>query len=186
MSEINRRLEELRMAFGRLTQREQLMVLGGGAVALLIVLGAVGALVGGALSSAERRVKVKHEQLTEVVQLQGEYRAREQAQKSRLRSLRSSGNVRLVKLVEDAARNAGVDIGQLSPEDGEPNDEGIYESRVDLRASNLSIDRLQDFLSRLEGPSAGLLFVRRMRINKPYRKETLELDLEIVAYRVKG
>ena len=71
MAELMRRLEELRAAFGRLTQREQLMVLGGGGVAVVLVLALIGVLVGSALSNAERRVKVKTEQLVEVIELQG-------------------------------------------------------------------------------------------------------------------
>ncbi len=185
MSALQIRIDTVRMAFGRLTQREQMMVVIGGALAVIIVLTGVGLMVSNGISKAERRVAVKTEALTEIIQLQGEYRARQKAQTQRLRSLKSKSNVRLVKLVEDAARNAGVNIGQLSPDEGEPNADGIIESRVDLRASGLSIDRLQDFLSRLES-SAGMVIVRRLRVNRPYRKDTLSVDVTVTTYKIKG
>ncbi len=185
MSSLTNRIDALRMAFDRLTQREQMMVVAGGALAVIIILTGVGLMVSQGISKAEKRVAVKGEALTEIIHLQGEYRARQQVQSQRLRSLKSKSNVRLVKLVEDAARNAGVNIGQLSPDEGEPNADGIVESRVDLRASGLSIDRLQDFLSRLES-SAGMVIVRRLRINKPYRKDTLSIEVTVTTYKVKG
>ena len=185
MSVIQERIDGIRIAFGRLTQREQMTVLAGAAVAGLVILIGIGLLISGAIGRAEARVKSKTSALNEIVAMQGEYRARQQAQEARLRQLKGRAGVRLVKLVEDAGRSAGIDIGQLSPDDSEPNDDGIIESRVDLRANGLSIDRLQDFLDRLEN-SGTVVIVRRLKINKPYRKETLDVDLTVTTFRLKG
>lgn len=185
MSVLRSRIDAVQMAFGRLTQREQMIVIGASALATLLILIGVGVGVSGAISRVERRVSVNTGILAQVLELEGEYKARQRAQDTRLRGLKGKSKVRLVKLVEDAALNAGVDIGQLSPDEGEPNDDGIVESRVDLRAQGLSIDRLQDFLSRLEN-SGGMVIVRRLKINKPYRKETLNIDLTVTTYRVKS
>ena len=151
------RLANIRQAFNRLSQQEQFMVLiGGGALIVVILLG-MGLGVSSAITSAEHRVKVKTDQLAEVVRLQGEYKAREREQKKKLAEL-AKNKVRLVSLVEDVARQSGVEIGQLRPEDSEPTPEGVVESRVDLRASGLSVDRLQDFLQRLnEAPGVVVL-----------------------------
>ena len=177
-------IESARVALGRLSQREQLMALGGmGAGALVILLG-LGLAVSSAIRRTEHRVKVKSGQLMEVMAHQGEYRARQREQQARMRELKRNA-VRLVHLVEDAARQAGVSIGQLRPEDGEPNDEGIVESRVELRASGLSADRLEDFLRRLE-KAPGTVILRRMKINRPYRKDTVNLELSVITYKMKS
>ncbi len=178
------KLDALRAAFGRLTQREQLMVIGGGALAILVIMFSVGLLVGSAIDRAEHRVKVKSDQLTQLLQLQGEYKARQAQRQARMRELGRS-NVRLVSLVEDLARQAGVDIGQLRPEDGEPSAEGIIESRVDLRATNLSADRLQDFLSRLE-KAPGVVIMRRLKVVRPYRKDTVDVEMTVTTYRLRS
>lgn len=177
-------IESLRQAFSRLTQREQVMVAGGGAVAVLVVLLVIGLSFSSAIRAAERRVGNYTEKLGEVLELQGQYRARKAEYERRLREL-SRSRVQLVKVVEDAAKQTGVEIKQLTPKDGEPNADGIVESTVELRASNLSINRLQDFLNRLHA-SRGVVIVQRMRIDRPYRRDTLELDMVVVTYRVES
>lgn len=184
LDKVKAQIEELRRAFGRLTQREQLMVVGGGAAVVLFVLIIVMLAVGNAISTAERRVRIKTDKLTQVLELQGEYRARKRQQQRKLRELRRT-NVRLISVVENAARQAGVNIDRLNPEEDEPNAEGIAEARVDLRASELSIDKLQDFLTRLE-KSDGVIILQRMRIQKPYRKDTLDLELTVSTYKVES
>ena len=173
----------IRQAFNRLSQQEQFMVLiGGGALVLVILLG-LGWGVSSAITSAEHRVTVKTDQLAKVVRLQGEYKAREREQKRKLGEL-AKNKVRLVSLVEDVARQSGVEIGQLRPEDGEPSPEGVIESRVDLRASNLSVDRLQDFLERLD-EAPGVVVVRRLKVTKPYRREALNVEMTVTTYKRK-
>src|SRR5262245_16467702 len=117
--QLRARLEQLSAAFGRLTQREQVMVLGGGVGGLLFILLIIGLLVSGAISRAERRVKQKTETLTQVLQLQGEYRAKQQAQRDLIAQLGRT-RVSLTKHVEDAARASGIEIGRMQPQEGEP------------------------------------------------------------------
>jgi Na+-transporting methylmalonyl-CoA/oxaloacetate decarboxylase gamma subunit len=176
-------IESARRAFARLNQQEQFLVLAGGGGLFLILLIVLVLAVSSAITRAENRVKVKTDQLTRILQMQGEYRARVAEKESRLKELDKS-KVRLVSLVEDVARQAGVEIGQLRPEDSEPTPEGIIESRVDLKASNLSADRLQDFLQRLED-APGVVVVRRLKVNKPYRRETLDLELTVTTFKRK-
>ncbi|OGQ82419.1 MAG: hypothetical protein A2289_26530 [Deltaproteobacteria bacterium RIFOXYA12_FULL_58_15] len=176
-------VETARLAFSRLSQQEQLMILGGiGAFVLLILLG-LGWGVSGAISKAENRVKVLSGQLNEVIQLQGEYRVRAADKEKRMREL-SKSRVLLVSEVEKMATTAGVEIGQLKPEESDPSAEGIVESRVDLRASNLSPDRLQEFLNLLE-KAAGVVVVRRLKVSRPYRRDTLDVELTVTAYKRK-
>jgi type II secretory pathway component PulM len=176
-------LAGIRQAFNRLSQQEQLMILLGGGVTVLVGLLALGWGVSSAITRTEHRVKVKTDQLAEVVQLQGEYKARERETKQKLAQL-TRNDVRLVSLVEDVARQSGVEIGQLRPEESEPTPEGIIEARVDLRASNLSVDRLEDFLERLDA-APGVVVVRRLKVNKPYRRDTLNIEMTVTTYKRK-
>ncbi len=172
-----------REAFGRLTQREQLMVLGCAAAVVLTIFALVGMFVSSAISRAENRVKVKTDQLTQVLQLQGEYKARKTEREEKMRELGKS-NVRLVSMVEEFARQAGVEIGQLKPEDGEPNVEGVVESRVDLRVGGLSADRLQKFLELIDN-SKELVITRRLKVTRPYKRDTVDVELTLTTYKTK-
>lgn len=184
MEQLRKLLADARAAFTRLTQREQFLVLSAAAGVVLLVLIILGLWVGVAISNAESRVKIKNDQLAQVLQLQGDYRAKKAEREVRLREL-SRADVRLVSLIEDTARQAGVEIGQLKPEEGAPSPDGVIESSVSLRASNLSIDRLQDFLNRIER-SAGIVVVKRLKMEKPYRKDSIDVDLTVVTFKAKS
>ena len=170
----------LREHWARLTERERWALLAGGGTIVFLLLLVTGLLVHASAGRAGRRVSVKSRQLREVIALQSTYRQHEQERRRWLKQL-DQKQARLVSLVEEAARQAGVEIGQLRPEDGEPSAEGIVESTVDLRASNLSIDRVRDFLERLKR-GHGLVVVRRLKLSRPYGKDTLQLEMSVTTF----
>jgi hypothetical protein len=184
MQKIRDARQALRLAFSRLTQREQMLVVGGGLAGMFLTFLLTSLLVGGAIARKSHALEVKTGQLAQVLALRGEYQARQEERAQRLRTLGSS-NVRLVSLVEEAARQAGIEIGQLRPEDGEPSPEGIIESRVDLRAAGLSADRLQEFLNLLEA-GRGIVVVRHLKIVRPYRKDVAEMELTVSTFKLKS
>ena len=184
MSKFSKRFDGLKLAFSRLPQRDQtLIVLTSGILALVFL---VGTTVGVSLTlkKVSHRLSVKLEELTEVIQLQTDYQARQDERAARMRDL-SASQVRLISVVELAAKQAGIEIGQLRPEEGQPSPEGIVESRVDLRAGGLSADRVQNFLEALE-KSQGVVIVRRLRLSRPYSKDTVDLDMTITTYKLKA
>lgn len=183
-----RRLRELRralrLAISRLTQREQFFVVGGGILAAAVLLSMGGFILSRAIERQQHSVDVKTQQLMEVLALRGDYHRRQEEHAQRLGALANS-HVRLVSLVEESARAAGIDIGQLRPEDTEPGSDGVYESRVDLRASGLSADRLQEFLNLLEAGS-GIIVVRHIKLSRPYKKDLADLELSVSAFKMKA
>lgn len=181
---IRQLIDEAKVQFGRFTQREQFMVVGCAAVLAVFILLLIGWGVSRGIASVENRVQVKTQQLKDVLALQGEYKARQQEQASRLKTLGGSP-VRLVSLVEEAAKASGVEIGQLRPEDGDPGADGVVESRVDLRASGLSADRLQEFLNRIES-APGVVVVRHLKVSRPYRKDTAEVEISVSTFKLKS
>lgn len=178
-------LDSVRLAFSRLTQREQVVVLGGSVAAVLVIVFSTAMWLSSSIGRTEHRIERKSEQLQELFALQGQYKDRQQEREKRLRDL-SRGKVKMLStVVEDAARQAGCwdAIGRLQPENGEPGPDGVVESRVDLRVSGLSIDRLQEFLRRLE-KSRGIVIVKRLKLNKPYRKDTVDAELSVTTYKM--
>jgi hypothetical protein len=174
----------VRLFIGRLTQREQVLVVGGGivAAALLLVLG--GVILSRAIDRQQRSVDSKTQQLMEVLALRGDFHRRQEEHAQRLNAL-SQSHVRLVSLVEESARTAGIEIGQLRPEDSEPGTDGVYESRVDLRASGLSADRLQEFVNLIEAGN-GIIIIRHVKLTRPYKKDVAELELSVSAFKMKA
>ncbi len=66
MSSFGSRVDAVQVAFGRLTQREQMMVVAGGALAAIIILTGIGLMVSRGISKAEKRVAVKSEALADI------------------------------------------------------------------------------------------------------------------------
>ena len=177
-------LENIKASFDRLSPREKKVVALGTAVGGIFILSVSFYWVGTSLSNAERRVKAKTEQLVQILALEDGFKAREVERISKMKGLEHNA-VRLVSVVEEAARQSGVEIGQLTPEDGAPNKDGVVESRLQMKAANLSIDRVQDFMGRLE-KTPGVMIVRRLDLKKPYKKDTLDLELSLVTYKRKS
>jgi hypothetical protein len=184
MNKLRQIRDAARLNLSRLTQREQLMVVGGGAAAALLILIIISLLVSRAIGREQHRVEVKTGLLFQVMALQGEYQTRQAEQAQRMRTLQSS-NIRLISLVEDAARQAGVEIGQLRPEDGEASANGVIESRVDLRAAGLSVDRLQAFLNHLDS-NTGIVIVRHLKVTRPYRKDIVDIEATVSTFKMKS
>lgn len=176
--------QAIRVSLSRLTQREQMLIVGGSLVSLCLVALIAGLLVMGATQRLQHRLEVKSGQMAQVLALRNEYLARQEERAQRLRTLGSS-NVRLISLVEDAAKQAGIEIGQLRPEDGDAGPDGVVESRVDLRAAGLSADRLQEFLNLLEA-GRGIVVVRHLKVTRPYRKDVAELELTVSTFKLKS
>lgn len=174
-------LEPVRTWFEGLNAREQAIVAGGAGLGGLLVLMLIGGALSSSIAQVEKRIALKTNQLAEVVRLQSDYKAREAERRARLGELERS-NVQLVPTVEEAARFAGFSIGEIRPEQGPPNDEGVVESRVDLQASGLTINRLEKFLTKLE-KTRGVVTVPRLEVQKPYRKETLNIKMTVATYK---
>ena len=183
MEALKQQIQALQQAFNRLGQKERFMAIAGGSGFCLLVLLITGLVLSSEISDAKHRLKKKTEQLLEVMELEGQYKAKQAEHERRIKNLEKS-NLRLVSLIEDVAKETGVEIGQLRPEDGEPNEEGLYESRVDLKASKLSIDRLEKFLNKIQS-SKGLVIVDSLKVVKPYRKETLDIEMSVRTLKLK-
>jgi len=184
MSKVQELIDSAELSFGRLTQREQFVVFGGALGGGLFVLLLIGVMLASSIHKVEHRIRVKSGQLNELLALEGEYKLRQLEKKAQLDKLRRS-NIRLVSLVEEIARRVQVEIGQLRPEEGEPGVDGIVESRVDLKVTGLSIDRLQKFLNEIEN-SDGAVVIQRLKIFRPYRKERVDIELGITTFKVKS
>ena len=74
MDALRERLDAIRAAYGRLTQREQVIVAAGGGVGFLLILLITGLLISSSISKAEHRVKVNS-----AILMHGRYQRRHSA-----------------------------------------------------------------------------------------------------------
>ena len=183
MKALQELIDELRASFDGLPQSTQLMASASAlfGLALLLVIGAL--LINGGAARSERRISQKTKQLKEVLALQGDYRKREAEQRQqRARLGRSS--IRLVSVVDEAARASGVDVKEMKPRDEEADENGVVESRVELEARGMSVDRLQKFIGELVAKHPGAITIPKLKLSRPYRKDTLNLEMRVVTYKI--
>lgn len=184
MEKLRALIDQTRVALARLSQREQLWVLGGAAGGVLIILIGIGAGVSHAIASEEHRVGVKTKMLSEVLALQADYKQRKAERERRMRAL-AEKEVGLITFVNEQAKKAEVTINQLTPQGDETGADGIVEARLTLQATGLSADRLEDFLSHLES-SHDTVVVRRLKVWRLYRGDVAELNMSVSAFKLAG
>jgi hypothetical protein len=176
--------QELKLAISRLSPQERLLLTSGLGAFFLILLLSVGAFINLTIAREQQHIRDKGEKLWTLLNMQNSYKMHQAAHKAKIEWLQNV-KVKLVSWVEDAAKRASVEIGQLRPEDGEPSKDGVIESRVDLKALGLSADKLQAFLNHLESGN-NLVIVRHLKIIRPYRRETADIEMTVATYRLKS
>lgn len=168
-------------AFARLNPREQLFAILGTMAAVVLVF-TIGAMVTtSSLAKGERKIASWTGQLEELISLKSSYKELERKNREQLEALKSS-RLSLVSFVEDLAKRSGVQVGRLNASEGQESSDGIVESRVDLRAMGLSADKLQEFLNLIEN-SPQMVFIRRLQIVRPYKKDMVDVEMTIVSFK---
>jgi hypothetical protein len=181
LSDLTQRLTE---QFERLNPRERVVVSVGGTVALVIIMLMAWMVLSGLVENRQLRVTVKKGQLEQLIKLQATY-AKRAEQSRRLEANLKGSKIRLVSMVEENARAIQIEVGDMTPHETEPDADGIKESSVDIKLQKLSIDRLQDFLKRLETTPGGLVRVKRLRMHKRFDDQTLlDVEMTVATYQM--
>ena len=168
-------------AFARLNPREQLFAILGSIATVVLVFTIAALLVSSSLAKGERKINSWTGQLEELISLKSSYKALEKKNREQLEALKSS-RLSLVSFVEDLAKRAEVKVGRLNASEGQEAAGGIVETRVDLRATGLSADKLQEFLNLIEN-SPQTVFIRRLQIVRPYKKDMVDVEMTIVSFK---
>ena len=168
---------KLQEAFERLNPREKIVVTAGTVIAAAVILGTGWLMLSQSVTTAKLRADSLRSQLEQIVELQATFDQRQAESQALQRRLRGS-TIRIVSHIEAAARSAGVEIGNMTPREGSPDEDGVQETTVEIRLQKLSITRLQEFLEKIESTTQAVVKVRRLRMRKRYDDRTL-LDAEI-------
>ncbi|MBI4822503.1 MAG: hypothetical protein HY791_39955 [Deltaproteobacteria bacterium] len=161
------RLGSLTAAFGRLSSREQLMVLFVGFGLMFVVLFFGGFLVTKDLKAREARIAAKAKSLTELGSLRTDYARRLSAQNRLAEQIKQNGSVRLLSYIEEVGKAANVSLDKAAERPGQGFGEALKEEDAEVLVSNVSMDRLYDFLRRIEEGNA-LVKVRKLKVKKRY------------------
>jgi general secretion pathway protein M len=168
----------------QLTQRERI-ILGGGGVALLLVLlyGLVFAPWRAAEARLDRRIASYRQQLTELDRLTGHYRQLAAEAAAMEGRLARSGNVQLVPFLEGLVDGiAGRDrLAALRPQPVPPGG-SLREERVELQLQRLRLDQVVRLLQAIDSAEA-CLATRQLRLRQRFDDPALlDAELTVAAY----
>ncbi len=174
---INDRLAEL-------SQRERIMLAIGGVAVIIMICFMSSFILSKKVEMAKTRTVAKSKQLSELMALQSTYAKRELSGRQLQNKLKAN-KTRLISHLETAAKNAGVEIGNMTPHDSNPDSDGIVETSVTIKLQRLSITRLQEFLMRVESGTQGLVFIKSLNVTKRFDDKTLlYVELAISTYKI--
>lgn len=160
-------------------------------VALLVValavfvIGGAGYWGSSALSARERRVRDMRESLSQIRSLEAQYKAKEQDERQAQLRLKSN-NASLFSLLQQAAGELGLTLNDLNerrtPVGGQSE---ITEVSVEVNLKEVSIDKLNTFLQRIEGQgSTGLVKIMKLKVKTRYdNAELLDVNMSVSTWQ---
>ncbi len=184
MEQLKALLSELQARFQGLTARERRLVLMAGSAVGVFVLFLILFSFSASAAGYRRRTEEKLLKLRDVQTLAASYRESEQNRQVMERQLASS-KVSLISYLEEKGTAAGLSIPAINPKPDAPIGDGrIIESAVELTLTDISINRLVDFLTSVElGP--GVVKVKYLRVEPRVKNETLTAWTTIATYHMK-
>lgn len=161
-------LANLGASFERLSKREQHLVLLVAFLLITAVLGFTTYFVSRDLGRRETRIAAKTERLEELAALRSDYQRRLAEQNRLAAEIRRNNNVRLLSYIEDVSKRASIELGNAQERAGQPTgSEVLKEEAAEVTVRNVSIDRLYDFLKRIEEGNR-LVKVRHLKIKRRF------------------
>ncbi|MFH1810862.1 MAG: type II secretion system protein GspM [Pseudomonadota bacterium] len=171
-------------AFSRLSGRERLLV--GVTVVAVLLFAFVGStlLVDAHLTKAQRRLSERRTQLTQILGLEGQYRDAQRERETTKQQL-ARNNVQLFSLLPKVAGEFGLTLNDLNERRTPLKDSGIDEISVDVNLKQMSLDKLDGFLERVEqGGPAGMVKVLKIKVKTRFdNAELLDVNMKVATYK---
>lgn len=171
-------------ALSRMSDRERKLVGLTGIVAALMIFGGAFWWVDKTLDGKARRVKEMNETLQQVLALEGQYKeaeARERQNATRLRTNRVS----LFSELQKAAGQLGLTLNDLNERQVPVKDSSITEVSVEVNLKQVSIDKLNLFLEKIEGKSSGgLVKILKLKVKTRHDDpELLDVNMTVATWK---
>lgn len=146
---LNDRMQALRDRWERLSQRERTMVAAMGVTFVIMVTLIVGFLITDGLSSMEERNSDMRQALRDLDTQRDSY-LRLKAKASQMETRLGAQPVQMQRYLEEAAKEAGVEIPESTPRPPAPAGKKFVQQTVDLRLHAVTLEQLTKFMKAIE------------------------------------
>jgi hypothetical protein len=183
--QINGLLNRISSWFGALTERERLLVLVTAAVAAIFVFGGSVLWASSGLEKREKRIKLRNEQLSQILALEGTYKQAKSAIAAEERRLKGN-KVSLFSLCNKAANEIGLTLNDLNERKKPVRDTNLEEISVEVNLKSLTMDKLTSFLEAIEGKKAGgLVKVVKLKVKTRFdNPDLLDVQMTVATWKV--
>ncbi len=177
-------INQLTAAFERLSVREQRMVLFVVVALSAMALGGSSYFVRKDLKSTRQRIAHKEEKLREIAEIRGDYHRQLSEQNRLAEEVKRNEKTRILSYLEELSRAANIELGNASERAGGSTGSGLVrEEAAQVEVKNVSLDRLYDFLKRIEQGNR-LVKVRRLRVRTRFdNKEMLDASIMVGTFK---
>lgn len=171
-------------AFQRLSEREKRLVTLTAVVAIVFVVGGGTWGASGALESKQKRVQARSEQIAQLEALRERYQDAEQQEKRAAQRVKSN-NVSLFSLLQKTAGELGLQLNDLNERKLPVKDSDLVEVSVEVNLKEVSIDKLNSFLEKIEGRRRdGIVKVQKLKVKTRFdNPEMLEVNMTVATWK---
>ena len=175
---------ELQEAFSRMSARERKLVIVTALAAAIFVLGGIGLWTNSALSSREKRVQLRKEQLAQILAYEGRYKDAERKEKRSAERLKRN-TITLFSHLNKGAQELGLSLNDLNERKKPLRDTGIEQISVDVNLKKVSIDLLGKFLEKIESKSSrGLVKILKLKVTTRHdNPELLDVKMTVATWK---
>lgn len=179
--------DQLNSALDRLNPREQAMVVFLVLAIFTMLLGFGGYFTNKQLHRRQAQISARIEKLKQVGQLQGDYKRRLAEQDRLAKTVQDNNGLQLLSYLEDAGKKAEVELKNIRERAGLPTgSDRVKEVAAEVVIKDISIDRLYDFLRRIEQGNP-LVKIRKLKVKTRFdNKKRLDASITIGTYKTKS
>jgi hypothetical protein len=178
-------IDSLTAAFERLSGREQIMTLFMVISIFAFLLGMSTYFVQNDLVRRSARIAAKEKKLVLLQGLRADYQRRLADQNRLAAEIQKNNSTRLLSYLETVSKQANTEIRNAAERTGQAGATGnIREVAAEVSVQNVSIDRLYDFLKRIEGGNR-LIKVRKLEIKSRFdNPKMLDAKVTVGTFKV--
>lgn len=165
-------------ALQNLTERERRLLTITAAVALVCFVALVYFGVQSAIDKRAKNLTTHQEQLSQIRAKEKLYRDAEEQENKNTQRL-TSNNTSLFSLLQKSAQELGMQLGDLNERKVPTKDAAISEVSVDLNLKDVTMDKLDNFLEKVEGKrNDGVVKVTKLKVKTQFANQDL-LDVSM-------
>lgn len=172
------------MAIDRMSGREKRLVGITALVAIFVFFGGTYWGVNSHLESREKRVRNLQTSLSQIRALEGQYRAAEAQEKQSARRLKTN-SVSLFSVLQKSAAQLGLVLNDLNERQLPLKDGELTQVSVDVNLKQVSIDKLNSFLEKIEGRSTGgVIKITKLKVKTRHdNEELLDVSMTVATWK---